>query len=122
MCGCARGGSFAGTVKTCDGTGLTGVVAECCGCAVPHPATVAAPRVTKRAAGRTVDRVRSTPMKPRFTRRTLIGTGATAGAAAVLPQAAGAARKARPRRADVIVVGAGLSGLQAATDVAAKGR
>ena len=61
-------------------------------------------------------------MDTKVTRRTLIGTGAAAGAAAALPTAATAARRARPRHADVVVVGAGLSGLQAATDVAAKGR
>lgn len=55
-----------------------------------------------------------------ITRRTLIGTGAAAGAAAALPGSATAAR--RRRRADVIVVGAGLAGLQAATDIAAAGR
>ena len=60
-------------------------------------------------------------MPQTITRRTLIGTGAAAGATAALPRAAGAARKA-PRRADVIVVGAGLAGLQAATDVAAAGK
>jgi monoamine oxidase len=59
----------------------------------------------------------STPV----TRRTLIGTGAAAGAASLLPRAA-TAKTRRPRRADVIVVGAGLSGLQAASDVAAQGR
>jgi len=55
------------------------------------------------------------------TRRTLIGAGAAAGAAAITPGAAGA-RRPKPRRADVIVVGAGLAGLQAATDVAAAGK
>ena len=55
------------------------------------------------------------------TRRTLIGTGAAAGAAAVVPGTA-TARRPKPRRADVIVVGAGLSGLQAASDVAAAGK
>jgi monoamine oxidase len=59
----------------------------------------------------------STPV----TRRTLIGTGAAAGAASLLPRAA-TAKTRKPRRADVIVVGAGLSGLQAASDVAAQGR
>lgn len=61
----------------------------------------------------------------RLTRRTLIGTGAAAGAAAVVPGATAARprrRRPAPRRADVIVVGAGLAGLQAATDVAAQGR
>jgi monoamine oxidase len=59
-----------------------------------------------------------------LTRRTLIGTGAAAGAAAALPAATASAKKKRraPRKADVIVVGAGLSGLQAASDVAAAGK
>jgi len=61
-------------------------------------------------------------MDTKVTRRTLIGTGAAAGAAAALPAAAEAGRKAKPRHADVVVVGAGLSGLMAATDVAAKGK
>jgi len=60
-------------------------------------------------------------MSSQVTRRTLIGAGAAAGASGLLPRAA-AARTAKPRRADVIVVGAGLSGLQAATDIAAKGK
>jgi monoamine oxidase len=60
-------------------------------------------------------------MNPKVTRRTLIGAGAAAGATGVLPRAA-AAKAAKRRRADVIVVGAGLSGLQAATDIAAKGK
>lgn len=59
-------------------------------------------------------------MEPRVTRRALIGTGAAAGAAAALPAQSTAVR--RRRRADVIVVGAGLAGLQAATDVAAAGK
>jgi monoamine oxidase len=57
----------------------------------------------------------------KVTRRTLIGAGAAAGASGLLPHAA-AAKKPRARRADVVVVGAGLSGLQAATDIAAKGK
>jgi monoamine oxidase len=62
-------------------------------------------------------------MDTKVTRRTLIGTGATAGAVAALPVTASqAARRKRPRAADVVVVGAGLAGLQAATDIAAKGR
>jgi monoamine oxidase len=62
-------------------------------------------------------------MDTKVTRRTLIGTGAAAGAAATLPgTATAAARSRKPRCADVIVVGAGLAGLQAATDIAAKGR
>ena len=62
-------------------------------------------------------------MSTKVTRRTLLGTGAAAGAAAALPAATEAKRRRpRARRADVIVVGAGLSGLQAATDVAAAGK
>jgi monoamine oxidase len=67
-------------------------------------------------------------MDGRITRRGLIGSGAAAGAAAMAPAAATAAarkRKAapkRPRHADVVVVGAGLSGLNAARHVAAAGR
>ena len=66
-------------------------------------------------------------MDRKVTRRTLIGTGAAAGAAAALP-ASSAALPAPPsaakrrRKADVIIVGAGLAGLQAATDVAAAGK
>ena len=66
-------------------------------------------------------------MTDRVTRRQALG--AAAGAAAALPANAEAAKKRkpkpkkpRPRRADVIVVGAGLSGLQAALDVVAAGR
>ena len=58
-----------------------------------------------------------------LTRRGLLGAGAAAGVAAALP--AGEARAAatrRPRRVDVVVVGAGLSGLEAARAVAAAGR
>jgi monoamine oxidase len=62
-------------------------------------------------------------MDSRITRRRLIGTGAAAGAAAALPAGTAAAKqRATPRKADVIVVGAGLSGLQAASAVAARGR
>ncbi|MDX6664934.1 MAG: monoamine oxidase [Solirubrobacteraceae bacterium] len=61
-------------------------------------------------------------MTGKLTRRTLIGSGAVAGAVGVLPGATAAAAARKPRSADVIVVGAGLAGLQAATDVAAKGR
>lgn len=64
-----------------------------------------------------------------LTRRGLLGTGAAAAGAAVLPGAADAATKKRavarrrkPRSADVVVVGAGLSGLMAAREVAASGR
>ena len=63
-------------------------------------------------------------MDSKVTRRRLLGTGAAAGAAALVPAAepAAARRRRAPRRADVIVVGAGLSGLQAARTVAAHGR
>jgi monoamine oxidase len=66
-------------------------------------------------------------MESKLTRRKLIGTGAAAGAAAMVPASADARakptpRKKRPRHADVIVVGAGLSGLQAAHDVVAAGK
>ncbi|HEY8638385.1 MAG TPA: flavin monoamine oxidase family protein [Solirubrobacteraceae bacterium] len=66
-------------------------------------------------------------MKAETTRRTFIGTAAATGAAAALPAAAEAKKKSRhrapsARRADVIVVGAGLAGLNAARQVVAKGR
>jgi monoamine oxidase len=58
------------------------------------------------------------PPSSGLTRRTLVGGAAVAGAAAVLPSAAAAAGRRRSasskRKADVIVVGAGLSGLAAA--------
>jgi monoamine oxidase len=58
-----------------------------------------------------------------LTRRGLIGGAAAAGAGAALPRAAEAkSRKRAPRRADVIVIGAGLSGLAAARDVVKAGR
>ena len=68
----------------------------------------------------------------RITRRTLIGTAAAAAGAAALPAEADARRRRhphhppkrnhhRPNRADVIVVGAGLSGLTAARTVAGAG-
>jgi monoamine oxidase len=61
----------------------------------------------------------------RLTRRGLLGTAAGAAAAgAALPADAGAKTKRAPRKrkVDVVVVGAGLSGLQAASDIAAAGR
>jgi monoamine oxidase len=68
----------------------------------------------------------------RFTRRTLIGTAAVGAAAAALPSAAraetaeepssAATSSTLPKKADVIVVGAGLSGLSAARAIAAAGR
>src|SRR3954449_12091236 len=60
---------------------------------------------------------------PPLTRRRLLQTGAAAGALAALdgPTAAFAAAR-RTKRADVVVVGAGFSGLAAARRLAAKGR
>jgi choline dehydrogenase-like flavoprotein len=55
------------------------------------------------------------------TRRGLIGGAAAVGASAALPGAAGAT-KWRTRRVDVVVVGAGLSGLAAARRIAAAGK
>jgi monoamine oxidase len=66
-----------------------------------------------------------------ITRRTLIGTAAASGVAGaaltgVAPGAAGRKpvprRPASPRRADVVVVGAGLAGLVAARELAGAGR
>ena len=60
----------------------------------------------------------------RISRRALIGGAATAAGAAALPTAAATAQtpKSAPRSADVIVVGAGLSGLVAARELHAAGR
>ena len=68
----------------------------------------------------------------RFTRRTLIGTAAAGAATAALPSVARADAPAEPsssatsltfpKKADVIVVGAGLAGLSAARAIAAAGR
>jgi monoamine oxidase len=68
----------------------------------------------------------------RFTRRTLIGTAAAGAAAAALPSVARAEEAAEPssaaasstfpKKADVIVVGAGLAGLSAARAIVAAGR
>ncbi len=63
-----------------------------------------------------------------LTRRGAIGAGVAAGAAALLPADAGAAapkpagRSGRKRTVDVVVVGAGLAGLQAAHDVVVAGK
>jgi monoamine oxidase len=62
----------------------------------------------------------------RIDRRTLIGGAAAAAGAAALPSTADARRRrhrrARHHKADVVVVGAGLSGLQAARQIEAAGR
>jgi monoamine oxidase len=68
----------------------------------------------------------------RFTRRTLIGTAAAGAAAAALPSVARADEATEPsstttsstlpKKADVIVVGAGLAGLSAARAIARAGR
>ncbi len=59
-----------------------------------------------------------------FTRRQLVGAGAAGAAAVALAGRVPAAKAARPRtrRADVCVVGAGLSGLAAARALVAAGR
>ena len=57
-----------------------------------------------------------------LTRRTLLGGAAALGAGVVLPAGAASAAPARgPLRADVVVVGAGLAGLTAATELVAAG-
>lgn len=67
-------------------------------------------------------------MHEKLTRRGLLGVGAAAGAAAALPGVAAASsrskkhRRRTPRKADVVVVGAGLAGLNAAREVAAAGK
>ena len=57
-----------------------------------------------------------------LTRRGLLGAGAAAGAAAALPTTPAGARRRRTRKADAVVVGAGLAGLTEARDLVAKGR
>jgi len=78
------------------------------------------------------DRDLSGEQDTRFTRRTLIGTAAAGAAAAALPSVARADAPAEPsstatastfpKKADVLVVGAGLAGLSAARAIAAAGR
>ena len=58
----------------------------------------------------------------RLTRRGLLGAGAAGAAAGALPTTAGAAARRRTRRADVVVVGAGLAGLTAARELVKKGK
>lgn len=63
------------------------------------------------------------PSTPKLTRRRLVVTGAvTAGAAAAAGALAGCGSSGSNRKADVIVVGAGLSGLAAALKVKQAGR
>ena len=57
----------------------------------------------------------------KLTRRGVLGAGAAGAAAGVVPGGAAAARK-RTRRADVVVVGAGLAGLTAAREVRRGGK
>ena len=57
----------------------------------------------------------------KLTRRGVLGAGAAGAAAGVVPGSAAAARK-RTRRADVVVVGAGLAGLTAAREVRRGGK
>jgi monoamine oxidase len=57
----------------------------------------------------------------KLTRRGVLGAGAAGAAAGVVPRSAAAARR-RTRRADVVVVGAGLAGLTAAREVRRAGR
>ena len=58
---------------------------------------------------------------PRITRRGLVAGTVATGAAAALPQTAGARRRPTGLRADVVVVGAGLAGLTAARRLVADG-
>jgi monoamine oxidase len=57
-----------------------------------------------------------------LTRRGLLGAAAAGAAAGAAPGTASAAPRRRSRRADVVVVGAGLAGLTAARALARKGR
>jgi monoamine oxidase len=75
-----------------------------------------------------MDDEQRTTQDGRFTRRTIIGATAGAAAAGALAQVdVAAAKKKKPKRkprrkADVVVVGAGLSGLTAARQLVAKGK
>jgi monoamine oxidase len=57
-----------------------------------------------------------------LTRRRLIGAGAAAGAGALASGGSATAGRRRIRKADVVVVGAGLAGLTAARRMAARGK
>src|SRR3954451_1230225 len=57
-----------------------------------------------------------------LTRRGLIGGAAAAGVAAAVPAGAGAAAARGTKRADVVVVGAGLGGGTAARELVRKGK
>src|SRR5947208_2114171 len=73
------------------------------------------------ASRETVDMTAEPTARVRVTRRGLIGGAAAGAAAAALPATARAAR-VPGRRADVVIVGAGLAGLAAARKVLAAGR
>ena len=83
-----------------------------------------APRTARMAGSHS--RKESVISNHQISRRKLIGGAATAAGAAALPTAAADARRRRATpstlSADVVVVGAGLSGLMAARKVAASGR
>lgn len=56
-----------------------------------------------------------------LTRRQVVLGGAAAAAGAVLPEDAGAASTTKAHKVDVVIVGAGLAGLTAATDLVTRG-